>query len=119
PVAVVPLRALPAGALEELRAAGPLALVERRRAQAPRLLVLLARVQDVVDLAVALRAAQAHVARARAVRVEALGVALVEVEQRVAVGHELGQGAAAAGRVGDPDGLREPQSARGRALAQQ
>jgi hypothetical protein len=118
-VALVPLRALPAGALEELRAERLLALVERRRAQPARLLVLLARVQDVVDLAIALGAAQADVRGARAVGVEALRVALVEVEQRVAVGHQLGEGAAAAGRVRDPDRLREPEVARGRALAEQ
>ena len=118
-VGLVPLRALPAGALEELRAEALLALVERRRAQPAGLLVLLARVQDVVDLAIALRAAQAHVARARPVRVEALRVALVEVEQRVAVGHELGQRAPAAGRVRDPDRLGQPQPARRGALAQQ
>src|SRR5204863_8818869 len=99
-VGLVPLRALPAGALEELRAEALLALVERRRAQSARLLVLLAGVQDVVDLAVALRAAQAHVARARPVGVEALRIALVEVEQGVALGDELGQRAPAAGRVG-------------------
>jgi hypothetical protein len=37
-VCVVPLRALPAGALEELRAEALLALIERRRAQASGLL---------------------------------------------------------------------------------
>ena len=37
-VGLVPLRALPAGALEEVRAEVGLALVERRRAQAARLL---------------------------------------------------------------------------------
>jgi hypothetical protein len=53
------------------------------------------------------------------VGVEALRIALVQVEQGVAVGHQLSQRAAAAGRVRDPDRLREPQVARGRTAAQQ
>src|SRR5204862_6452311 len=82
-VCVVPLRPLPARALEEASADRQLTLVERRRALASHLLLLLARMKDVVDLAVALRPAQSCIGAARAVGVKALRVALMEIHAGV------------------------------------
>ena len=62
-VRLVPLRPLPAATLEERRAERLLALVERRRAQRPRVLHRLERVEDVVDLDEVLDAAVVDVRR--------------------------------------------------------
>ncbi len=118
-VGLEPLRALPARALEEDGAEIALGGPQRRAPQAAQLLVLLARMQRVVDLAVLLRAARPRVRAREAVRVEALRVALVQVRADVAAGEQLGERLARAAGVGDPDGLAQPQPARGGGLADQ
>jgi hypothetical protein len=93
--------------------------VERAHAQRPRDADGLALVDDVVDLAVLLRAADARERRGQPVVVEALEVALVQVDAGLAVHHEVGERLARAAAVGDPDRLREPQPADPAGLAQQ
>ena len=70
---------------------------------------LLARVDDVVDLAVLLRRPGPHVRTRVRVRVEAPDVALPQVEGRFAVDQPLRHRLADAAGVGDPDGLRRPE----------
>ena len=118
-VGLEPLRPLPARALEEDRAEVALRRPQRRPPQAAQLLVLLARMQRVVDLAVLLRAARPRVRAREPVRVEALGVALVQVGADVAAGEQLGERLAGAARVRHPDGLAQPEPARRGGLADQ
>src|SRR5688500_5509971 len=71
-----PLGAFPAAPLEEDRAQRRLALVERADAQWARLVKLLERVDNVIELTVALVAERAHVRRTLGVWLEAVEVAL-------------------------------------------
>ncbi len=74
-----PLRPLPSGGREELRAEVRVPPVERREPQVARRRHLLERMQDVVDLAVLLRPRAQHVRRRGLERVEAVRVGLGEV----------------------------------------
>ncbi len=75
------------------------------------LLHRLERVQDVVDLDEVLAVAGQHVLGGELVRLEAVDVALVQVEGRAAaVDEPLGHGPADARRVGDPDRLGHPEA---------
>ena len=66
---------------------------------------------DVVDLAVLLRPALADVGIGGGVGVEAIDVALPQIEVRPAVGHQLRDGLRRAAGMGDPDGLGQPEAA--------
>ena len=109
-VGVVPLGALPACVFEEDGVQLLLADKEGRQPQVAGVGHLLARVDDVVDLAVLLRGAGADVGAAEGVGVEASYVALVQVGIRLAVYDPLGNRLAHAAGVGDPDCLRRPKA---------
>ena len=66
---------------------------------------------DVVDLAVLLRPALADVGISGRVGVEAIDVALPQIEVRPAVGHQLRDGLRRATGMGDPDRLGQPETA--------
>jgi len=78
PVGFEPLRALPAGRLEEGGAQRLEARLERAEAQVARMLDRLERVDDVVDFPVLLGAARPDVGAGMNVRVEAVEVGLAE-----------------------------------------
>ena len=109
-VGAEPLRALPAGALEEHRAQrllGP----ERATAQSAGALRLLPGVDDVVDLHVLPGGAGPHVRPGSGVGPESSDVALTQVQAGAAFDHPLGQGPAGAPGVGDPHRLGSPRAA--------
>ncbi len=66
---------------------------------------------DVVDLAVLLRPALADVGIGGGVGVEAIDVALPQIEVRPAVGHQLRNGLRRTTGMGDPDRLGQPETA--------
>ena len=76
----------------------------------PRVLHLLARVDDVVHLAVLLGGASANVAAADGVRLESTDVALAQIQGRLTADDPLGDGPAGASGVGDPYRLRRPET---------
>ena len=80
-----------------------------RPMQVPRAGELLARMDDVVDLAVLLRRPGPHVGARVRVRVEAPDVALPQVEGRFAVDQPLRHRLADTAGVGDPDRLGRPE----------
>ena len=116
-VRLEPLRTFPSGAGEALRAERRVPLVERRQPELPRRGHLLERVQDVVDLAVLLRAASPHVRRRRLERVEPVRVGLGQVVAGLAVHHPLGDLLSHPAAVRDPHRLADPESADVRRLA--
>ena len=107
----VPLGPLPAGGLEEDCAQPLLPREERRHANVARAGGLLARVDDVVDLAILLGRPFPHVGVRQCVAVEAQHVALAQVLARLAVRYPLGHRPAHASRVGDPYRLGGPEAA--------
>ncbi len=109
PVALVPVRPLPAGGLQEYRAELALAVVERAGAQRARVLRRLLRVDDVVDLAEALRAPLAHIGRTVREVLEAAEIGLPEVDVGHLTGQPLRHRAADPGGVGDPHRLGDPE----------
>src|SRR5207344_425729 len=86
-VRLVPLRALPAGRLEEDRAERLLALVVRREPYVAIRCPLLEGVDDAVGLVEALARARLHVDRGLLVLPEARGIGRVQVDVRLAVHH--------------------------------
>ena len=116
-VRLEPLRTLPTRAGEALRAERRVPLEERGQPKLARRRHLLERVQDVVDLAVLLRAARLHVRRRRLERVEAVRVGLGQVVAGLAVHHPLGDLLAHAAAVRDPHRLADPDAADLRGLA--
>ena len=110
-VGVVPLRTLPARVLEEDRAEFLLARVEGGEAQVARMVHLLARVDDVVHLAVLLGGARSDVGAAVGVGMEAQDVALAQVGCRLPIRYPLRDGPAHSPGVRYPDGLGGPESA--------
>ena len=109
-VDAVPVRPLPAVALEEERTELLLALVERRRPERSRVLHRLERMDDVVDLDVVLDTPVVDVRRRQLVGLESVDVALVEVRWRAAIHQPFGHRLADAAGVGDPDGLGQPEA---------
>ena len=105
-VGLVPVRPLPARGLEEHRAELLLRRVHRGEPLVAVGLVLLGRVDDPVGLDERLGGAQPGVLAAHLVRVEARDVAVVDVDLAVPVGHPLGDRAADARALLDPDRRR-------------
>ncbi len=109
-VAGVPLRALPATGVEERRAEGFFASVERAAAHPALAGPLLTRVDDAVGLVEVLVASGVDVPLGLLVWVEAADVAAVRVAHvRVAVGHPLGDELGDAGAFLDPHRSGAPQ----------
>ena len=102
-VAVVPLRPLPAGDLEELGVVGALPLVHRGHAQVAVGQVLLGRVDDAVGLGERLERAGLRVLAGLLVGWRRLMSRLVAVDLGLAVDHPLGDGLADRGPFLDPD----------------
>ena len=117
-VRLVPLGPLPSRALEEPGPQLALPRVERRQPQVPGAGDLLARVDDVVDLAVLLRRPGPHVGPRLRVRVEAPDVALPQVHPRLAVDQPLRHRLADAPGVGDPHRLGRPEAGHPGGLAE-
>ncbi len=108
-VRVVPVRALPAGRLEEDRAQRNLSLICRRQADRPVRRPLLARVDDAVGLVVALRRPSGDVLVRLVVVVEAGDIRAVRIDLRFAVRHPLSDRLRDPGRFLDPDGGHRPE----------
>ena len=108
-VGLVPLRPLPADGLEEHRAELLLRVVHRREPLLAVGLVLLRGVDDAVGLDERLGGAQSGVLAPHLVRVEARDVAVVDVDLRVTLRHPLGDRAADARTLLDPDRGCGPQ----------
>ena len=89
-VRLEPLRAFPSRAGEALRAERRVTAEERRQPELSWRGHLLQRMQDVVDLAVLLRASDLHVRRRGLERVEPVRVRLGQVVAGLTVHHPLG-----------------------------
>ena len=109
-VRLVPVRALPAGGLEEDRAELALALPERREADVAVGLPLLGGMDDPVHLVEALAGARPDVGARALLLVEARDVGGVQGDLGVAVDHQLGDRLADARALLDPDRRRRPQA---------
>ncbi len=101
-VALVPLRAFPADAFEEVPAEFLERRVIRSQAHVARMLHLLHRVDDVVNFAVLLCRCAHGVILALGMLVETAGVALVDITGRVAFRHPFGN------RFAHATGVRYP-----------
>ena len=115
-VRLVPVRALPAGDLEEHGPERALPLVEGREADVAVRLPLLGRVDDPIGLVEALRGARGDVTPRLLVVPEARDVGRVQVDLRLAVDHPLGDRLSDPGPFLDPDGRGRPESLHLRAL---
>ena len=109
-VGLVPLGTFPSRVLEEDGAQLLLARMEWGEPQIAGVGHLLARVDDVVDLAVLLGGAGADVGAAEGVGMEAADVALVQVGCGLPFNDPFGDRFADAACVGDPDGLGGPEA---------
>ena len=118
-VGLVPDGPLPAGGLVEDGAPLALALVERWDPYAAVGLPLLGGVDDPVHLVEALAGAGKHMRAGLLRRVGARNVGLEDVDLRLAVDHQLGDGLAGARALLDPDRRGRPQAPDLRGLAQQ
>jgi hypothetical protein len=118
-IALQPLRALPAGALEEHRAHGLEVAVERRAAKASRFLDRRQRMNDVVELPVLLQGASPEIGPGELVAVQAVEIALVQVDLGVARGDPVGERLADTAGMGDPHRLADPEALHLRRLAEQ
>ena len=118
-VRLVPVRALPAGGLEEHRAERLLAGVERRQPDVAVRRPLLAGMDDPVGLVEALGGPRADVRGRLLAVVEARDVRRLEVDLRLAVRHPLRDRPADARPLLDPHGGRRPQALDLRRLAEQ
>jgi len=118
-VSLIPLRSLPAGCLEEDGTLLPESLVIRSEPEVARVLHLLKRVDDVVDLPVVLRPPLPDIGAAEDVRIKPVEVGLVQVKAGHTLGHPLGDHSAGAAAVCDPDRLCDPESAYIQRLAYQ
>ena len=85
-----------------------MAVVERREPELARARHLLARMDDVVDLAILLLPAFEHERRRGHVRIEAVRVRLRHVDRGLAPNHPLGHVLAEPAGVRDPHGLADP-----------
>ena len=79
-------------------------------AQAAGILHLLERVNDVVDLAILLRAARPEVGAARGVGMKTVVIKLSQVDAGRAFGHPFGHYLAHAAAMSHPDGLGNPEA---------
>ena len=116
-VRAVPLGTLPSRVLKEDSTQFPLPRIERRQAEVARVGYLLARVDNVVHLAVLLRGPGADVGAAVRVRMKASYVALPQVASRLAVCNPLSNRLSNAASVRNPDGLCRPKTAHLRSFA--
>jgi hypothetical protein len=117
-VGLVPLRAFPAGGLEERRAELALAFVKRSKPDVAVGGPLLARVDDAVGLVEALGGTRAHVRACRLVFVKASDVRGVKVDLRLPMHHPFSERLARARALLDPHRGRRPQPFHVRRLAQ-